>query len=108
MLTQISAAAAKKLSKNGTFEKEITTANGTRIQNAKVKAEFRIKKELLQESSWSHLDFQEHASRDYMMAGRYGNKIGKAVAVTMNPTAKLCGEIVKEAMRKEYAGEEAV
>jgi hypothetical protein len=39
-----------------------------------------------------------------MMGGRYGNEIAKALAVSANPTAKLCGEMVREAMRKEYAG----
>jgi hypothetical protein len=38
-----------------------------------------------------------------MMGGRYGNEIAKALAVSTNPTAKLCGEMVREAMRKEYA-----
>lgn len=37
-----------------------------------------------------------------MMGGRYGNEIAKALAVRANPTAKLCGEMVREAMRKEY------
>lgn len=38
------------------------------------------------------------------MGGRYGNPIAKALAVATNPTAKLCGEMVKEAMRKDYGG----
>ena len=37
-----------------------------------------------------------------MMAGRYGDEMGKGLAVSTNPTAKLCGEMVKEAMRKEF------
>lgn len=37
-----------------------------------------------------------------MMGGRYGNEVAKALAVASNPTAKLCGAIVKEAMRKEF------
>ncbi|PMD56365.1 uncharacterized protein K444DRAFT_616191 [Hyaloscypha bicolor E] len=55
------------------------------------------------EPKWSVVDFEENASRDFMMGGRYGNEIAKALAVSANPTAKLCGEMVREAMRKEYA-----
>ena len=58
----------------------------------------------MKEAKWSSIVFEEAASRDFMMAGRYGNEIGKGLAVSTNPTAKLCGEMVKEAMRKEYAG----
>jgi hypothetical protein len=56
------------------------------------------------EASWKTIDFEENASRDFMMGGRYGNEIAKALAVSTNPTAKLCGEMVRGAMRKEYAG----
>ncbi|KAE8449733.1 hypothetical protein EG329_007508 [Mollisiaceae sp. DMI_Dod_QoI] len=56
------------------------------------------------ERSWRILDFEEHASRDFMMGGRLGNEVAKQMAVVANPTAKLCGDMVREAMRKEYAG----
>lgn len=56
------------------------------------------------EAKWRVVEFEENASRDFMMGGRYGNEIAKALAVSTNPTAKLCGEMVREAMRKEYAG----
>ena len=56
------------------------------------------------EAHWKAIEFEEHASRDFMLGGRYGNEIAKALAVSANPTAKLCGEMVREAMRKEYAG----
>ena len=39
-----------------------------------------------------------------MLGGRYGNEIARNLAVGTNPVAKLCGEMVREAMRKEYAG----
>jgi len=52
--------------------------------------------------SWTSTDLEEMASRDFMMGGQYGNQIAKALAVATNPTAKLCGGIVKEAMRKEF------
>ncbi|KAK7422139.1 hypothetical protein QQX98_001883 [Neonectria punicea] len=58
--------------------------------------------ESLLESKWEKLDFEEAASRDLALGGRYGNPIAKGLAVSVNPTAKLCGQIVREAMKKEY------
>lgn len=55
-----------------------------------------------QESRWDQYKFQEAASHDLALGGRYGNDIAKNLAVSVNPTAKLCGQIVREAMRKEY------
>ncbi|KAK8107732.1 uncharacterized protein PG998_009745 [Apiospora kogelbergensis] len=54
------------------------------------------------ETGWSKMDFEEAASRDFALGGRYGNEIAKGLAVATNPTAKLCGQIVREAMKKEY------
>ncbi|RYP76786.1 hypothetical protein DL771_001522 [Monosporascus sp. 5C6A] len=54
------------------------------------------------ESNWARIDFEEAASRDFASGGRYGNEIAKGLAVSTNPTAKLCGQIVREAMKKEY------
>lgn len=54
------------------------------------------------EASWKKLDFEEAASLDFAMGGRYGNEIAKGLAVSTNPTAKLCGQMVREAMKKEY------
>ena len=54
-------------------------------------------------SNWDVNDFEEAASRDFFMGGRYGNEIGKALAVHTNPTAKLCGQMVQEAMKREMA-----
>ncbi len=54
------------------------------------------------ESNWTKLEFEEAASRDFASGGRYGNDIAKGLAVSTNPTAKLCGQIVREAMKKEY------
>ena len=54
------------------------------------------------EASWAKLDFEENASRDFAMGGRYGNEIAKGLAVSTNPTAKLCGQMVRQAMKKEY------
>ncbi|KAK0634851.1 hypothetical protein B0T17DRAFT_502453 [Bombardia bombarda] len=57
------------------------------------------------ETSWSKLDFEENTSRDFAMGGRYGNEIARGLAVSTNPTAKLCGQMVREAMKKEYGPE---
>lgn len=57
-----------------------------------------------EESTWKRIDFEENASRHFMLGGRYGNEIARALAVASNPTAKLCGEMVREAMRNEYGG----
>ena len=53
--------------------------------------------------SWSKDRFEEEASRLFYLGGLYGNEVAKALAVHTNPHAKLCGNIVKEAMRKELA-----
>lgn len=55
-----------------------------------------------QESCWSAIQFEEAASHDLALGGRFGNEIAKGLAVSVNPTAKLCGQMVREAMRKEY------
>ena len=51
---------------------------------------------------WDLHDFEAAASKDFFMGGRYGNEIGKSLAVHTNPTAKLCGQMVQEAMKREY------
>jgi hypothetical protein len=48
------------------------------------------------------------ASRDFFVGGRYGNKIAQQMSVQTNPYAKMCGAIVKEAMRKEMNGDTGV
>ncbi len=44
---------------------------------------------------------EEMASRDFALGGRYGDEGARAMAVRTSPYAKLCGEIVKEAMKGE-------
>jgi hypothetical protein len=46
---------------------------------------------------------EEMASRDFQLAGRYGSPIARQMAVRTNPYAKMCGAIVKEALREEIA-----
>ena len=54
------------------------------------------------ERLWTKLDFEESAARDFFVGGRYGNEVAKGLAVGPNPTAKLCGQMVREAMKREY------
>lgn len=54
------------------------------------------------EAKWSKLDFETHASSDFAMGARYGSEIAKGLAVSTNPTAKLCGQMVREAMKREF------
>ncbi|CAG8979059.1 hypothetical protein HYALB_00000188 [Hymenoscyphus albidus] len=59
----------------------------------------------VEEAKWETIDFEEAAARDFMWGGRYGNEVSKALAVATNPTAKLCGSIVREAMVREFGGQ---
>ncbi|PLN81732.1 hypothetical protein BDW42DRAFT_168134 [Aspergillus taichungensis] len=49
-------------------------------------------------------EIEEMASRDFFLGGRFGNKVAQQMAVQTNPYAKMCGAIVKEALRKEVEG----
>jgi hypothetical protein len=97
----ISPTAAKTLSQSYTQRGAIyhLTAKSLAVEGAELRLE-----DGRRERSWTVVDFEENASADFMLGGRYGNEIAKALAVSTNPTAKLCGDMVKEAMRKEYAG----
>jgi len=46
---------------------------------------------------------EEVASEDFARGGRYGNPLGKQMAVRTNPYAKMCGAIVKDALQQEIA-----
>ena len=46
---------------------------------------------------------EEIASDDFARGGRYGNALGKQMAVRTNPYAKMCGAIVKDALQQEIA-----
>jgi hypothetical protein len=50
---------------------------------------------------WDKSQLEEEGSRCFYMAGMYGNEAGKNLAVHTNPYARLCGNIVKEAMKRE-------
>ncbi|TVY78579.1 hypothetical protein LSUE1_G004623 [Lachnellula suecica] len=97
----ISPQAAKTLSQAYTQRGAIYHLTAKRLSSKE--AQLRIEGDRA-EASWRTIEFEEHASRDFMMGGRYGNEVAEALVVSANPTAKLCGEMVREAMRKEYAG----
>lgn len=44
------------------------------------------------------------ASKDFYEGGRYGNEVGREMAVRTNPYARLCGAIVREALTRDYGG----
>lgn len=44
------------------------------------------------------------ASKDFYEGGRYGNEVGRDMAVRTNPYARLCGAIVREALTRDYGG----
>lgn len=44
---------------------------------------------------------EDMASRDFYQGGMYGDEGAKHMSVTTNPYAKMCGAIVKEAMKEE-------
>ncbi len=94
-------AAAKGLdaaSADSTSASTETISSDSAMQSSTVKVDVAV--EDLQ--SWTSTDFEEAASRDFQMGGRYGNEIGRVLGVAVNPTAKLCGAMVREAMRREY------
>jgi hypothetical protein len=91
----ISSQAAKTLSQAHTQRATLYHITAKQMKDHP-EARLRIMRE------WSVEDLEEMASRDFTMGGRCGNEIAKALAVATNPTAKLCGSIVQEAMKKEY------
>ena len=52
--------------------------------------------------SLSKAQLEEMASHDFAVAGRYGDKTAKEAAVALNPYARMCGAIVKNAMKEEF------
>jgi hypothetical protein len=49
----------------------------------------------------SNDQLEEMASHDFLMGGRYGDKVAQQMAVHTNPYAKMCGAIVREALKEE-------
>jgi hypothetical protein len=52
-------------------------------------------------STWDAMRLEEEGSRCFFMAGTYGSDVGRSLAVKTNPYARLCGGIVKEALKRE-------
>ena len=49
----------------------------------------------------SRSQLEEMASHHFAIAGRYGDRTAKEAAVALNPYARMCGAIVKNAMKEE-------
>lgn len=81
------------------------THRGSLLMRASIYPEFReILVKLQLPSLRSIVDasqFENLASKDFGIAGRFGNKTAQQLAVKTNPYAKLCGQIVKEALQRE-------
>lgn len=50
-------------------------------------------------------DLEELASKDFAAAARYGDEAAREMSVRTNPYAKMCGAIVKNALREERKSE---
>lgn len=46
-------------------------------------------------------ELEELASGDFAAAARYGDEAAREMSVRTNPYAKMCGAIVKNALREE-------
>ncbi|KAH7392930.1 hypothetical protein BKA66DRAFT_439056 [Pyrenochaeta sp. MPI-SDFR-AT-0127] len=53
-------------------------------------------------------ELEELASKDFAAAARYGDEVAREMSVRTNPYAKMCGAIVRNALREEREGEERV
>lgn len=96
--TPISPQAAKTLSMSYTQRAAVYHATAKKFPDRKT-LEGPLER---RESGWTKIDFEEAAAGNFAKGGWYGNEIAKGLAVSVNPTAKLCGQMVREAMRKEY------
>jgi hypothetical protein len=50
-------------------------------------------------------ELEELASKDFAAAARYGDEVAREMSVRTNPYAKMCGAIVKNALKEEMSGE---
>jgi tetratricopeptide (TPR) repeat protein len=51
---------------------------------------------------------EEWASRDFALAAKYGNRVGRVMAALTNPFAKMCGTIVRTALEAEMRLQEGL
>lgn len=73
---------------------------GELVPNVLHRAENRVD-QAQREAGWDTAQFEAEASHEFFMAAAYGDKLGKHMAVLTNPMAKMCGEIVMNAMKQE-------
>lgn len=52
-------------------------------------------------------DLEELASKDFAAAARFGDEAAREMSVRTNPYAKMCGAIVRNALKEERKGEMA-
>jgi hypothetical protein len=50
-------------------------------------------------------ELEELASKDFAGAARYGDEVAREMSVRTNPYAKMCGAIVRNALKEEMKGE---
>jgi len=50
-------------------------------------------------------DLEELASKDFAGAARYGDEVAREMSVRTNPYAKMCGSIVRNALKEERKGD---
>jgi hypothetical protein len=50
-------------------------------------------------------ELEELASKDFASAARYGDEVAREMSVRTNPYAKMCGAIVRNALREERKAE---
>jgi hypothetical protein len=50
-------------------------------------------------------ELEELASKDFAGAARYGDEVAREMSVRTNPYAKMCGAIVRNALREERNGD---
>lgn len=50
-------------------------------------------------------ELEELASKDFGAAARYGDEVAREMSVRTNPYAKMCGAIVRNALKEERKGE---
>ena len=46
-------------------------------------------------------ELEEQASKDFAAAARYGDEVAREMSVRTNPYKKMCGVIVRDALREE-------
>lgn len=71
------------------------------LKAAKTAGEGKLEKGPKEVNGRDKDSLEEVASREFFLGGRYGDKMAKEMAVRTNPYAKMCGAIVKQAMREE-------